>query len=192
MNTNEVSMISVMFEEIKKLIKKSENREQSTVSPPDLSGIESKVNQSEERLLSKLDEIKEFISHPAPQKHFHRISIDIASSWVFIALISLSLLVICSIGINISQQNKNGKLRYNDLKYRYIRMTNGISPEDLNLLENIFRNPDNNKVINRIRTDVETYEQKIKEQAEKLQQMNRDSSDVQQLQKEINDLKVGK
>jgi len=57
----------------------------------------------------------------------------------------------------------------NDIKYRYIKTTNGISPEDLNKLENIFDYYRDKKVIKEIRKEVEDYEKIIRERAEKIE-----------------------
>jgi len=57
----------------------------------------------------------------------------------------------------------------NDIKYRYIKATNGITTDNLYKLENIFNyNPDKEK-IKEIRKEVEDYEKKIRERAEKLE-----------------------
>ena len=50
----------------------------------------------------------------------------------------------------------------NDIKYRYIKTTNGISHEDLNKLENIFDYYRDKKVIKEIRKEVEDYERNIR------------------------------
>ncbi len=57
----------------------------------------------------------------------------------------------------------------NDLKYRYIKSTNGINHENLNKLEDIFYfNPDE-KLIREIRQNVENCEKKIQNTAENLE-----------------------
>ena len=57
----------------------------------------------------------------------------------------------------------------NDIKYRYIKTTNRITPEDLYKLENIFNYNRDKEKIKEIRKEVEDYEKKIRETAEKLE-----------------------
>ena len=57
----------------------------------------------------------------------------------------------------------------NDIKYRYIKTANGITPEDLYKLENVFNYNQDKKVIKEIRKEVEDYERNIRETAEKIE-----------------------
>jgi transcriptional regulator of heat shock response len=57
----------------------------------------------------------------------------------------------------------------NDIKYRYIKTANRITPENLNKLENIFNFNRDKKVIKEIRKEVEDYERKVMETAEKIE-----------------------
>jgi len=70
---------------------------------------------------------------------------------------------------NVYQIRKINRMNDNDIKYRYIKTTNGISPEDLNKLENIFDYYRDKKVIKEIRKEVEDYEKIIRERAEKIE-----------------------
>ena len=57
----------------------------------------------------------------------------------------------------------------NDLKYRYIKLTDGINSVNLGKLEDIFHfNPDE-KLIREIRQNVENWEKTIQNTAEKLE-----------------------
>jgi len=57
----------------------------------------------------------------------------------------------------------------NDIKYRFIKSTNGITTENLYKLENIFNYNRDKEVIKEIRKEVEYDEKKIRETAEKLE-----------------------
>ena len=57
----------------------------------------------------------------------------------------------------------------NDIKYRYIKMENGITPEDRYKLENIFNYNRDKKKIKEIRKEVEDYKRRIRETAEKIE-----------------------
>ena len=56
-----------------------------------------------------------------------------------------------------------------DIKYRYIKTTNGITSGDLYKLENIFNYSRDKKKIKEFRKEVEDYERNIRETAEKIQ-----------------------
>jgi len=50
----------------------------------------------------------------------------------------------------------------NDIKYRYIKATNGITTDNLYKLENIFHYDCDKKLMKGIRKEVEDYEKKIR------------------------------
>lgn len=58
--------------------------------------------------------------NPLPvQKHLH--SIELKSSKVVIALVSLCVALLCSMSCNIYQFSANSRLNDNDIKFRYIK-----------------------------------------------------------------------
>ena len=69
----------------------------------------------------------------------------------------------------IYQIQKINLLNDNDIKYRFNKTTNEITPENLYKLETIFNYNRDKNVIKEIRKEVEDYEKKIKERAEKLE-----------------------
>jgi hypothetical protein len=95
--------------------------------------------------------------------------IDFRNSKAALTMISMALVILLSFGGNIWQLNRNSQLKDNDLKYRYIKSTNGISPENLYKLEDIFQYNRDRKLIREIRGKVEEYESRIKETAEKIE-----------------------
>jgi hypothetical protein len=84
-------------------------------------------------------------------------------------MISMALIILLSFGGNIWQLNRNSQLKDNDLKYRYIKSNNGINPENLYKLEDIFQYNRDKKLIKEILGNVEDYERKIREVAEKIE-----------------------
>ncbi len=99
----------------------------------------------------------------------HHFSVDFRNSKAAITMISMALIILLSLGGNIWQLNRNSQLKDNDLKYRYIKSTNGINPENLYKLEDIFHfNPDE-KLIREIRQNVEIWEKTIQNTAENLE-----------------------
>jgi len=69
----------------------------------------------------------------------------------------------------IYQIREVNRMDDNDIKYRFNKTTNGITPENLYKLETISNYNRDKKVIKEIRKEVEDYEKKIKERAEKLE-----------------------
>lgn len=145
--------------------------------PLHLTGIQKGLNQmsetdreSEKYILSHLEELKRRVdnsSKVASIHHYH--VVDIKSSKVVVSLIVLSLMFSVSFIGNIYQIGEINRMNDNDIKYRYIKTANGITPEDLYKLENIFNYNRDKKVIKEIRKEVEDYERKIKETAEEIE-----------------------
>lgn len=206
---NNISIISVMFEEIKgllitidkKLIDRVSVKENpsssetatepksdvktNTVKPEQLlrliatylqnseqkiGNISDTVMQSEKHVLSQMEDLKQIIISQRPEskvRHYH--IIDLRSSKVVITIVCLSVFLLASLFGNVQQIIVNSRMTDNDLKYRYIKSTNGINSENLDKLEDIFHfNPDE-KLIREIRQNVEPWEKTIQNTAEKLE-----------------------
>ena len=99
----------------------------------------------------------------------HFFIVDFRNSKAALTMISMALVILLSFGGNVWQLDRNSQLKDNDLKYRYIKSTNGFSPENLNKLEDIFQYNRDKKLIREIRGKVEEYERRIKETAEKIE-----------------------
>jgi hypothetical protein len=99
----------------------------------------------------------------------HNFRVDFQNSKAAITMISMALIILLSSGGNIWQLNRNIQLKDNDLKYRYVKSTNGINPENLYKLEDIFQYNRDKKLIKEIRGNVEEYERKIRETAENIE-----------------------
>ena len=106
----------------------------------------------------------------------HVFSIDFQNSKAALTMISMGLVILLSFGGNIWQLDRNNQLKDNDLKYRYIKSTNGISPENLYKLEDIFDYHRDKKLINKIRENVEDWEKAIQKTAEKVEHEKLESS----------------
>ena len=99
-------------------------------------------------------------------RHYH--SIDLRSSKVVITIVCLSVLLLTSLFVNVQQFIVNYRISDNDLKYRYTKSTNGINPENLYKLEDIFHYKRDKKLIKEIRTKVEEYEREVQKAAEEV------------------------
>jgi len=84
-------------------------------------------------------------------------------------MISMALIILLSFGGNIWQLSRNSQLKDNDLKYRYIKSTNGINPANLNMLEDVFYYQRDKKLIREIRQKVEGYEREVQKAAEEIE-----------------------
>jgi len=99
----------------------------------------------------------------------HIFIMDFRNSKAAITMIAMALLILVLFGGNIWQFNRNSQLKDNDLKYRYIKSTNGITPENLYKLEYIFHLSPDKKLIREIRQNVENWEKTIQKTAEKIE-----------------------
>jgi len=198
---NNISIISVMFEEIKGMLAsideklnerlgiKENHSSPATVAEPKsdtkiktvipeqllrliatymqnsdqkIGNISDTVMQSEKHVLSQINELKQITVSQKPDSkvlHYHRI--EWKSSKVMIAIVCLSVLLLGSLFGNIHQFEVNSRMTDNDLKYRYIKSTNGIGGGNLNKLEEIFQYDRDKKMIREIRQKVEEYERKL-------------------------------
>ena len=128
------------------------------------------IRESEKHVLFQMEEIKRITVNQKPgSKVHHYHTIDLRSSKVVITIVCLSVLLLASLFGNVQQFIVNSRMTDNDLKYRYIKSTNGINPANLNTLEDIFNYNRDKKVIREIRKKVEEYERKIKERADEIQ-----------------------
>ncbi len=206
---NNISIISVMFEEIKgllitidkKLIERVSVKEnpsssetatepksdvQTNMVKPEqllrliatylqnseqkLGKVSDAVIQSEKHVLSKMEDLKQITISQKPDskvRHYH--IIDLRSSKVVITIVGLSVLLLASLFVNVQQVIVNSRMTDNDLKYRYIKSTNGINSENLSKLEDIFQYPRDKKEIREIRQNVENWEKTIQNTAETLE-----------------------
>lgn len=99
----------------------------------------------------------------------HVFTVDFRNSKAALTIISMGLVILLSFGGNLWQWNRNSELKDNDLKYRYIKSTNGISPVNMKKLEDVFHYQRDKNKIRAIRQKVEEYELEIKERVEQIQ-----------------------
>lgn len=94
-----------------------------------------------------------------------RHSFALENRWDWAILTGIVLLTALLASALYFERKQNHDRTDNDLKYRYIRMKGEASPESIAGLENLFElNRDNGK-INRMRKDVEAYEEAVRRQA---------------------------
>lgn len=145
-------------------------------------------NSFSEFLNEKIAQMEKLAKQPTIIKNHY--VIDFKSSKVFIATIILSLGLLCSLFGNYNQYQENSRLTDNDLKYRFVKMKNGILPDEITRLENFFFYSDSAYVVDNIRKKVIDYEHRMEEQARKLEQKRLNEEIIHRLDKEIEELKV--
>lgn len=193
---SDLSTISVMFEELKQILKRVESNStkpdssvtQDIISTSDLANITNQVSQSEELIIQKLEHLEQ--TQTAPKKIHHRISIDITSSWVFITIMVIGLMLLVSLFFHYRQREVINNLSDNDLKYRYIKAFNKADSVSIYRLEDIFEYNRNSKVIKEIRQSVEQYEQDVIDRARRMQQAKLKEEEAERLQNEASKLKL--
>lgn len=192
---SDLSTISVMFEELKQILKRVESNStkpessvtQDVISTSDLVNITNRVSQSEELIIQKLEQIEQ--AQTAPKKMYHRISIDITSSWVFITIIVIGLMLLTSLFFHYRQREVINNLSDNDLKYRYIKAFNKADSVSVYKLEDVFEYNRDSEVIKEIHQSVEQYEQDIIDKARRMEQAKLKEEEAKRLQNEASKLK---
>lgn len=192
---SDLSTISIMFEELKQILKRVESNstkpesavKQDIINTSDLANITNQVSQSEELIIQKLEQIEQ--AQTAPKKIYHRISIDITSSWVFITIIVIGLMLLVSLFFHYRQREVINNLSDNDLKYRYIKAFNKADSVSVYKLEDIFEYNRDSKVINEIRQSVEKYEKEVIDRAKRMEQAKLKEEEAERLQNEASKLK---
>ncbi|MDR1715186.1 MAG: hypothetical protein LBS20_05025 [Prevotella sp.] len=192
---SDLSTISVMFEELKQILKRVESNstkqessvKQDRISTSDLVNITNQVSQSEELIMQKLEQIEH--AQTAPKKVLHRVSIDITSSWVFITIMVIGLMLLISLFFHYKQREVISNLSDNDLKYRYIKAFNKADSVSVYKLEDVFEYNRDSEVIKEIRQSVEQYEQDIIDKARRMEQAKLKEEEAERLQNEASTLK---
>lgn len=145
-------------------------------------------NSFSEFLNEKIAQLEAISKQPSIVKNQY--TIDFKSSKTVIAIIFLSLGLFCSLFGNYNQYQENSRLTDNDLKYRFVKMKNGILPNEITRLENFFYYPDSASIVKNIRKSVINYEHRLQEQARKQEQKKQNEETIHRLDKEIKELNV--
>lgn len=173
-----------------------------SIPQPDLSKLEqsaantnalirSEFQRSQEQLHELNEKLDNRQSVPLPpQKHLH--SVELKSSKVVVALVSLGVALLGSISYNVYQFSANSRLSDNDIKFRYIKAFGEITPENLLKLETIFEYEPDKQKQRSIRQMVEEHEQRVEQRARDLEQARLKEVQAQQLRQEAERIKQKK
>ncbi len=140
-----------------------------------------------EQLKATVEELKETMEQPTTINN--RYIFDFTTSKNAIIIAGLVLALIISTFGNYYQYETNKRLTDNDLKFRLIKMHNGVDSAGLYTIEHLFLYERNNKIINNIRKDVVEYEQKVIERAAELERARMKEEQAQKLIQEAEGLK---
>lgn len=143
-----------------------------------------KQNEELKEILNRLEQ--QNTQRPV-QKHLH--TIDIKSSKVVVTLVGLSLFLFISLTGNLYQWKENIKLSNNDIKYRYIKICDGIDSKTLHKLETIFEYEPDKAKQKSLRQSVEDFERRVGERAAELERARLKEEEAEQLLKEADKLK---
>lgn len=191
-----IKIIISMFEDLKKLISEQFSKLSKLVEPLanaksdlpvlpiipqiDLSELENHAVQTnklikegfqkqQERLHEFEQKLEKLQDKPLPvQKHLH--TIELKSSKVVIALVSLSTTLLSSVCYIVYQFSANNRLSNNDIKFHYIKAFGEITPENLLKLETIFKYKPDKQKQHSIRRMVEEYEHRVEQRARELEE----------------------
>ncbi|MFV0539213.1 MAG: hypothetical protein ACK5M3_17880 [Dysgonomonas sp.] len=189
---SDISMISAMFEEIKQLLKKLDTKmskretEQTdnanNLDKEDIAELKEIIYGSGDKIVSAMEDMKQSFRNEKCKVE-HRISFDIKSSWVFVTMTGLVMLLIIALCLFYKQWEQNGRLKDNDLKYRYVLMKAGTTPDGLKWLEESF--PDNR---DSIQAKVLEYEDAVHKQAQAIVRKNLNDEEMKNLNEKIDKL----
>lgn len=140
-----------------------------------------------EQLKASIEELKGTIGQPI--KVENRYTIDFKSNKTIIAIVGLTLFLIISIFGNYHQYDTNQRLTDNDLKFRLIKMWNGVDSVELHDIEQKFVYKRDNKTISNARKVVIKYEQEVTERAAELERARMKEEEAQKLLQEADGLK---
>lgn len=140
-----------------------------------------------EQLKATIKELKSTIRQPTKVENSY--SIDFKANKPAMAVVTLVLFLIISIFGNYHQYDTNQRLMDNDLKFRLIKMWNGINVAELLDLETRFVYERDNKTISNARKAVIKYEQDVAERAAELERARMKEEEAQKLLHEAEGLK---
>lgn len=146
------------------------------------------TKQTKDELKLLHEHIDETAHKPLPPKKLIH-TIDIHSSKVVIALVSSFFLLLCSIIGNGYELSQNLALRDTDIKYRHIKMTDGIDADNRYKLENIFNDESYREQQKIIRQRVNEYEERVAQRTAELERVRLKEAQAEQLRQEAEELK---
>lgn len=145
------------------------------------------ITQQDEKLKEILNRLEQQNTQSPVQKHLH--TIDIKSSKVVVTIVGLSLFLFLSLAGNIYQWKESIKLSNNDIKYRYIKINDGIDSKTLYKLETIFEYEPDKAQQKSLRQSIEDFERREPERAAEFERARLKEEQANQLLEEAEKLR---
>ncbi|MFT4169028.1 MAG: hypothetical protein QM653_07930 [Dysgonomonas sp.] len=189
LNADLLNKIVQTIDESKKGVTGEELKAYTAAMIATMRQLQNEANNSfSEFLNEKIAQLETVAKQPSIVKNQY--TIDFKSSKAVIAIILFSLGLFGSLFGNYNQYQENSRLTDNDLKYRFVKMKNGILPNEITRLENFFYYPDSASVVKNIRKSVIDYEHRLQEHARKQEQKKQNEENIKRLDSEIQELNV--
>ena len=181
--------ILMMFEEINQKLDKSiqqiekmGQKQPEVTHNEEISEIKSIMDNFHENQSTRLHAIENAIGAEK-----RKIEFTPTSTFGMAFFFSLMIIVLALSIWHYSLRNQNAKLSDNDLKFRYIQMQENATAKDFAELDSVFHFNRNSRKIKALRTQVEAFEQNVKQRARIIEQEERLKKDKEQLEKKISD-----
>ncbi len=188
MDKNKIDTQTVyeMFEELNKKLDKQAAGKLAEPAKP----IQAQIDTAAiDAVTGRLENVIEEVKKPNIVEHQHRHTVSIASNWFFLSWVALVVIILGLFWAIANQRQTINQYKENDLKYRYIKMQGEAKGESIYRLEQQFQYGDSIKII---RKQVEKYEELVKEQAERMERIKRNSEEAERMKQEMKTLKQSK
>jgi uncharacterized protein YfkK (UPF0435 family) len=188
MTTTSNENILMMFEEInQKLDKANRQIEKIGQNQPEVSDNNEKLELKSaiENLYDSQSQRLHAIEN-AIRTEKRKIEFTPTSTFGMAFLFSLMLMLLAMAVWNNSLRNQNASLSDNDLKFRYIQMQGSATAKDFAELDSVFHFNRNIRKIKAFRTQVEAFEENVKQRARILEQEERLKRERGLIEKKLN------
>ncbi len=175
MTTTSNENILMMFEEInQKLDRANRQIEKIGQNQPEVSDNDeiSEVKSAIENLYDNQSQRLHAIENTIRTEK-RKIEFTPTSTFGMAFLFSLMFFLLAMAVWNNSLRTQNASLSDNDLKFRYIQMQGNASAKDFNELDSVFHFNRNSRKIKALRTQVEAFEENVRQRARILEQEER-------------------
>lgn len=143
-----------------------QNSRNLSVLDQNLNRVSATIHESEHQIRRGLDSVLSTLKEQEKERITrHKHQLKLKSKRVILAFIFfLFLLFSISLSWNIYQGKELKRMSDNDIKYRYIKMIDGINAEELSKLEDIFHFHRDDTLIKEIREQMKEFDRKNQEQ----------------------------
>lgn len=180
--------ILMMFEEInQKLDRANRQVEKIGQNQPEVSDNNeiSEIKSAIDNLYDSQSERLHAIEN-AIRTEKRKIEFTPTSTYGMAVFLSMFVIILALFAGLYSLRNQNASLSDNDLKFRYIQMQGSATAKDFAELDSLFHFNRNSKRIKALRTQVEAFEENVKQRARILEQEERLKRERKVIEKKLN------